>query len=220
MKAIIVGCGRLGTELSERLFKNGHEVVVIDLSEEAFKNLPGDFKGRPLQGDALNLDVLTRAGIEEADALACVTNNDALNMVICYIAQETYHIPRVIARNYDPFSRSLFEDFGVQVVGSASWGAQRIEELLYHEDMRTVFSAGNGEVEIYEIIIPAACEGQRLGELMTTANCVAVSISRAGRARLPQADFALEAGDVLHVSATFEGISVLRDKICGFGKEG
>lgn len=210
MKVIVVGCGRLGSELAYRLYKRGHEVSVIDSVAAAFHNLPSDFQGRIHEGDVLNLDVLRRAGIAEAEALAAVTSSDMLNLVIGQIAQTEYHIKRVVARNYDPHLRSLYEDFGLQLISSTSWGAQRLEEMLYHQEVRTVFSAGNGEVEVYELTIPAAWNGHKLAELMVSDECAAVALTRTGRAMLPKAETTLETGDVLNVSATFGGIEAVR----------
>ena len=68
MKVIVVGCGRFGSELAYRLYKSGHEVAIVDAIPEAFNILPVDFRGRLIEGDALNQDVLHRAGIEHAKA--------------------------------------------------------------------------------------------------------------------------------------------------------
>ncbi len=93
-----------------------------------------------------------------------------------------------------------------------------MEEMLYHEEVYTVFSAGNGEVEIYEFAIPEAWHGRRLGELVPETQCVAVALTHAGQAVLPNADSRLEACDLLHVSATQEGAEALRKRLAG--KEG
>jgi trk system potassium uptake protein len=212
MKIIVVGCGRFGAELAERLFKSGHEVAVIDHSSMAFNNLPPDFQGRLSEGDAMNQDVLHRAGIEEADGLAAVTNSDAYNLIIGRIATSKFHIKNVVARNYDPDARKLYEVVGLQVVSAASWGAQRVEEMLSHGNVKTVFSAGNGEVEIYEIPVQSAMSGRKLGEFTSIPDLVVVSISRTGRAFIPSPDNKLEDGDVLYVSATTEGISEFRER--------
>lgn len=213
MHIIIVGCGRVGAELANRLYQRGNQVAVIDQVEAAFDNLAPDFRGRIVEGDVLNRDVLRRAGIFQADALAAVTNSDALNAVVGHIARSIFQVPCVIVRNYDPRSRPLFEVFGLQVVGSSSWGAQRIEELLYRSDMRTVFSAGNGEVEIYEWMIPREWEGRRLQEFLPMEGCVPVALTRAGRAILPSADTVLQCGDILNWSATGEGMDALRQRL-------
>jgi len=122
MKAIIVGCGRIGAELAYRLFKRGHEVSIIDNVTASFNNLPADFEGRIHEGDALNEDVLIRAGIQNCDVVAAVTNNDALNLVVCHVAKVEFNVTNIVARNYDPIVRDLFETFDIQVVSSTSWG--------------------------------------------------------------------------------------------------
>lgn len=213
MKVIVVGCGRIGSELAYRLFQKGHEVSVIDHEATAFNNLPPDFRGHPVEGEPLHQDVLHRAGIGEAQGLAAVTSSDFLNIVVAYVARTVYHVPHVVTRNYDPRWRGLHEVFGLQVVSSTVWGAQRIEELLHQEEIRAVFSAGNGEVEIYELEVPAAWQGRTLQELIPADQCVPVAFTRAGRARLPSGKAVLEKDDVLHISATLEGIAALRQRL-------
>ena len=213
MNIIVVGCGRVGAELAYRLYQKGHQVTVIDQLDTAFDNLPPDFRGRMVEEEVLNQDVLRRAGIEQADGLAAVTNSDSVNAVVAHVARAAYHVPNVVVRNYDPSWRPLHEAFGLQVVSSASWGAQRLEELLYHAEIRTVFSAGNGEVEIYEFSVPEAWHGRSLQDLLPEGQCLAVALTRAGRAILPSDEMLLEAGDVVLLSATADGIEVLRQQL-------
>jgi trk system potassium uptake protein TrkA len=213
MKVVIVGCGRLGAELAGRLFERGHEVSVIDNNERAFSALPGNFEGRINEGDGINRDVLHRAGIERADAVAVVTDSDVLNAVVGHLARSYYHVSNVIVRNYDPRYRPIMEAYGLQIISALSWGSQRIEEMIYHADVRAVFSAGNGEVEVYEVAVPEKWEGRMVRELVTGDGCVPVSLTRAGRAMIPNADTVLESGDVIHVSATLEGVVTLRERV-------
>jgi trk system potassium uptake protein len=213
VKVIVVGCGRVGSELAYRLYKRGHQVTVVDQVGAAFDNLPPDFRGRTVEGSALSEDVLRRAGMAQAEGLAAVTNSDSLNAVVAHLARTVYRPTHVVVRNYDPHWRSMHEAFGSQVVSSASWGAQRMEELLYQSEIRTVFSAGNGEVEIYEFALPPPWGGQRLRDLMPEGPCQVVALTRGGRAVLPEGDMSLEAGDVLLLSATLEGIDALRARL-------
>ncbi|GAB4461026.1 MAG: potassium uptake protein TrkA [Anaerolineales bacterium] len=216
MNFIIIGCGRVGAELSYHLFKSGHHVVVVDVNKQAFNRLHPDFRGRTLEGEGLAEAVLERAGIQEADGLAAVTNSDALNAVVCHAAREFYNVPVVVARNYDPSLRSVIEAFNLQTVGSTIWGAQRVEELLINPSEKVVYSAGNGEVEIYEIRIPEAWNGRTLGELIgNIRECRAVALTRAGRSFLPEMDTLLQSGDLLTVSSTFNGIGELTACISG-----
>jgi len=213
MKVIVVGCGRMGAELADRLSKRKVDVAVIDINEAAFSNLPADFHGRTVEGDALNKDTMHRAGIEHANALAAVTDSDALNAVICHAAREYYGVELVVARNYQPSSRQIFDTFNIQVISATSWGAQRMEEMLYHSEIRAIYSSGNGEIELYEFTIPAAWDGHAVSEVVPQTNCVVTSLTRAGRASLVGPDFILQTGDIIHISATFEGVEEMRNRL-------
>ncbi len=213
MKVVVVGCGRLGAELATRLFQRGNEVSVIDTSEAAFSKLPANFEGRLNEGDAINRDVLHRAGVERADAVAAVTDSDVLNAVVGHLARSYYNVPNVVVRNHDPRYRPILEVFGLQVVSALSWGAQRVEEMIYNADIRAVFSAGNGEVEIYEVSIPEEWSGHTVGEFADAGGVTPVSLTRAGRATLPSPNMVMETGDVVHVSATLEGVEALRKRM-------
>ena len=214
MNFIVVGCGRVGAELAYRLFKAGHQIVVVDSNRDSFNRLHPEFRGRTLEGEGLAESVLERAGIKEAQGLAAVTNSDTLNAVVAHTAHTIYGVPTVVARNYDPELRPLIEAFGLQTVSSTYWGAQRVEELLTNPLQKTVYSAGNGEVEVYELIIPKAWRGRPLGELLEEpAQCYPVALTRAGRSFLPDTSILLEEGDVLHVSSTFEGVGVVTARL-------
>ncbi len=213
MKVIIVGCGRLGVILAERLLRKKTDLAIIDNVRASFNNLPPDFEGQTIEGEALNQDVLIRAGIDKADALVAVTNCDPLNAVVAHIARTIFNVPHVVVRNYDPRWRELHELFGFQVISSTAWGAQRIEEMIENEDIKMVYSAGNGEVEIYEFEIPDHLTGHKLGEIMNSTESLPVSLTRAGIAMLPDNDTLLAKDDVLQVSATPEGAVHLHNQI-------
>jgi trk system potassium uptake protein TrkA len=213
MKIIIIGCGRLGIELASRLNMAGADLAIVDNIAASFSNLPADFEGLTVEGEALNQDVLLRAGIDKADGLAAVTNCDPLNAVIGHIAKVVYNVPHIVVRNFDPRWRPIHESFHHQLVSSTSWGAQRIEELLYHAEVRTVYSAGNGEVEVYEIEVPKKWDGKKLKEVLISSECIPVSLTRDGRAFLPTPDSVIHADDVFHFTATMEGAQTVKDQI-------
>ena len=209
MFLIIVGCGRVGSELAYRLYQGGHQVTVIDQVGTSFEHLHPEYRGRTVTGEVLGEDVLKRAGIEQADGLAAVTNSDAVNGVVGYVARTIFDVSNVVVRNYDPRFRELHEAFGLQTVASTAWGAQRIEELFHQVQGRTVFSAGNGEVEVYELRVPEEWSGRPLRDLLPAEGCLPVAVTRAGRAALPGPEARLEEGDVVHVSATLAGIEAM-----------
>jgi len=190
-------------------------VTIIDQEPLAFHNLPSDFEGRTLQGQALDRALLERAGIAQAQALAAVTNLDVLNGVVAHVARQVYQVPQVVVRNFDPSRRELLEGFGLQIVSSSSWGAQRIEELVAYRGPKVVFEAGNGEIGVYELMIPGSWQGRRLGELLGDTACAVVALTRAGRSELTDQEASLEAGDILHLSAAPDGAEAVHHRLVG-----
>ena len=215
MNFIIVGCGRVGAELSYKLFKIGHQVVVVDNNQKSFNRLHTDFRGRTVEGEALSSDALERAGVDKADGVAVVTNSDTINAVIGHSVRTHYpNVKQVIVRNYDPAMREMLEAFGLQLVSSTAWGAERVQELLIDPSFRAVFSAGNGEVELYEVNITTKQDGVTILALLDGCKDIVCSaLTRAGRAELPTPETTLKSGDILTVSATLEGVQSLRKKL-------
>jgi trk system potassium uptake protein TrkA len=220
MNFIVVGCGRFGAELAYRLFTNGHQVAVVDANPKAFNRLHPGFRGRTVEGDSLSADTLSRAAADKADGLAVVTNSDTMNAVIGHTVRVHYpNVKQVIVRNYDPAMRGMLEAFGLQIVSSTAWGAERVQELLLDPSFRAVFSAGNGEVEMYEMFISEKFSGSAISSLLNGCEgIVCAALTRAGRAELPSPNAILQKGDILTVSATLEGVQSLRAKL-GEGKE-
>lgn len=156
---------------------------------------------------------LERAGIETAQALAAVTSSDNINAIVSRIARDIYHIDRVVARLYSPRRAAIYEKLSLQTISSSSWGAHRIEQLLVHPGMQSVFSAGNGEVQIYEITVPSEWSGRRISELVPMEHAVPVTLARNGKGFLPHEESLLEPQDILQVSSTPEGVKILRERI-------
>jgi len=215
MYAIIIGCGRVGSELASLLSQRGHDVTVIDYVGSSFSHLDPAWRGRTIEAEAMADGVLERAGVRQAQALASVTNSDAVNAVVAHVARTVYGVPSVVSRNYDPRWRPLHEAMGLRMVSSTAWGAQRLEELLENRRMRPVFSAGNGEIELYELDVPPAWEGRLLSELLAGVSCTPFSVTHGGRAAAPDPAATLHAGDLLHVGAGLEGASALRGRLYG-----
>ncbi len=210
---IIVGCGRVGVELALSVYGKGHIVTVVDSNPRAFDRLGPEFRGRTVQGDGFAEDALKRAGIETADAFAAVTTSDSVNIVAARVARDLFHVAHVVARVYNPRRAPIYEKLGLQTVASSSWGAQRVELLLLHPGLQSVYAAGNGEVQLYEVSIPHEWEGRTVGELVPAEGAVPAALARGGRASLPGRDTLLKAHDLLQVSATAEGAAILRQRL-------
>ena len=98
MHVVVVGCGRVGSGLARTLEESGHTVAVVDRRRKAFERLPEGFSGKTVLGVGFDRDRLKAAGIEEASALAAVTNGDNSNILVARVARETFGIENVIAR--------------------------------------------------------------------------------------------------------------------------
>jgi len=216
MNIVIVGCGRVGVELALSLHLD-HAVSVIDREARSFDRLGLHFSGRTIQGHGMDRIALERAGIESADAVAAVTSSDNVNAIVARVARDVYRVNRVVARVYNPRRASIYEKLGLQTVSSSAWGAHRIEQLLIHPGMQSISSAGNGEVQVYEMIIPSEWSGRKLSEMIPVEHAIPVAITRNGKGILPRAEIVLEPQDILQVSSTPEGVKILRERARGNG---
>jgi trk system potassium uptake protein TrkA len=130
MKAIIMGCGRVGARLAGLLDADGHLITILDTDTYSFRRLPASFKGNALVGNGLDQEVLKRAGIEKADAFVAVTQGDNRNIMAAQIAKHIYNVPKVISRIYDPLRQELYSTLGLDTISPTTIFAQIIKEKL------------------------------------------------------------------------------------------
>lgn len=116
MNIMIIGCGRVGSELAALFDRRGHDVSVVDRREDSFDMLPEDFGGFTTVGVPIDQDILKKAGIETCDAVCAVTTDDNLNIMAAQLAEEIYKIPRVFARISDVDKVDVFQGFGIHTV--------------------------------------------------------------------------------------------------------
>ncbi len=116
MNIVILGCGRVGSELAALFDKRGHDVSVVDRRAESFDSLPGDFSGFTTAGVPIDQDILKKAGIETCDAVCAVTTDDNLNIMAAQLAEEIFKVPRVFARISDVDKVDVFRGFGIHTV--------------------------------------------------------------------------------------------------------
>jgi trk system potassium uptake protein TrkA len=130
MQVIVIGCGKVGSNLAFKLYQNGHDVVIVDSESDAFTMLDPDFNGITITGVPIDQDVLKQAGIETADALAAVTKDDNINIMVCQVAREIFNIPRVIARIYNPEREHVFHQFGLETICPTNMTVDAVMDLL------------------------------------------------------------------------------------------
>jgi trk system potassium uptake protein len=130
VKIVILGCGRVGATLATMLDRAGHQVSIIDYSNEAFRRLDPKFGGETLIGNGVDEEILMRAGIKDADAFAAVTNGDNRNIMASQIAKEIFNVKRVVCRIYDPMRQSTYNELGLDTISPTIVGAQMMFEAL------------------------------------------------------------------------------------------
>ena len=116
MKAVIMGCGRVGARVASLLDHTGNDVTVIDVDSRAFERLPATFGGDTIIGTGIDEDVLRRAGIEDADAFIAVSNGDNRNIMAAQVARLVFNVPEVVCRIYDPVREDTYRRLGLTTV--------------------------------------------------------------------------------------------------------
>jgi trk system potassium uptake protein TrkA len=199
LRIIIVGCGRLGSELANSLWLDRHDIAVIDEDPEAFKRLVKTFTGERITGHALDQETLLAAKTTEADAFVSVTGDDNLNIISARIAREIYFVPRVVTRIYDPIRANIYERLGVSTVSTTAWAVSKIEDLIFHRALDTQLSFGNGEVELVRVAIPVGLFGKTVDSITIPGELQVAVITRHGRPFIPTLGTVFESGDVARI---------------------
>jgi trk system potassium uptake protein TrkA len=199
MKVIVMGCGKVGEQLCRLLDHAGHEVTVIDADATALTHLGQEFKGRKIQGIGFDRDVLIQAGIEQAEGFAATSPSDNANIVAARIARNIFHVPRVVARLYDPRRAEIYRRLGLTTLSMTAWGAERINELLTHTNIDPVFSFGRGEVSLVSIEITPQLEGHHTKDLTVPGEIHVSAITRDNEAIIPSLGTELKSGDIVYL---------------------
>lgn len=205
MRFVILGCGRVGSQLAMALSVEGHEIAIIDKDENAFRRLNPSFQGQTIRGIGFDRDVLVRAGIEKADGFASVTNGDNSNIISALIAKRVFQVPRVITRIYDPARASIYKKFGIPTISSTVWGANELREHLLYAELKSEMSFGSGEVDLLEFEITAQLVGRTVGELSIEGQAIVTCVVRLGTAMVPTDAMVFHEGDLVYacVSTSF-----------------
>ncbi|MFN8485045.1 MAG: TrkA family potassium uptake protein [Anaerolineae bacterium] len=202
MHIIVIGCGRMGSGLAELLDRKGHSVVVVDKDASTCERLAPSFRGRQVVGVGIDRDVLLQAGIERADGLAALTSSDDTNVVAARLARQVFHVPRVVARVYDPRKAEIYQRLGLPTVSTTTWGIHRASEVLTFSHLDSVHSLGSGGVDIVETEAPALLVGRPISSLTAPGEISVIAITRNNQTFLPSPGATFRAGDLVHLAVT------------------
>lgn len=209
MHVVVVGCGRVGSGLAVSLTAEGHTVAIVDRNRRSFRRLPEDWTGERVVGSGFDRDDLERAGAIGADALAAVTSGDNTNILTVRIARETYHIPRVVARIYDPRRAEIYQRLGIPTVATVTWTIDQVRRRLLPEVTTGEWADASGKLLLVDRAMPEGWAGRRLAGVEIPGRVRLVGVTRAGLPRLDAAELVGQEGDQLHVAVMADALDEL-----------
>jgi trk system potassium uptake protein TrkA len=198
MYVIIAGAGKVGWNLARELISKGNEVTLIESDRSWYLTVEQELEHAVQYGDATELWVLERAGVQRADLVIAVTGDDEDNLLICQVAKEKYLCERIIARINNPRNRPWFEMLGIAPAVSAT---DLILRLIEHEvpdyGLVHLLDLRDEELEIIEVEInegsPVA--GKTVAEVDLPEGSLIISLLRGGKGFVPKGDSQILAGD-------------------------
>jgi trk system potassium uptake protein len=198
MYVVIAGGGKVGWNLARELIEKGNEITLIESRRDRYLTIEQELEHAVQYGDATELWVLERAGIQRADLVIAVTGDDEDNMLICQVAKEKYLCDRIIARVNNPRNRQWFELLGIQPAVSAT---DLILRLIEHEvpsyGLVHLLDLRDEHLEIIEVEVGAGAPaaGSRVADVPLPQGSLIISVLREGGGFVPAPDTVIEAGD-------------------------
>src|SRR3954447_22105094 len=198
MYVIIAGAGKVGWNLARELLEKDNEVTVIEADRRRYLTVEQELEHAVHYGDATELWVLERAGINRADLVVAVTGDDEDNLLICQVAKEKYLVDRIIARCNNPRNLEHFKLLGIQPAVSAT---DLILRLIEHEvpsyGLVHLLDLPEERLEIIELVVSdmAPAAGRQVQDLEMPEGALVISVLREGGGFVPKADTVIQPGD-------------------------
>jgi trk system potassium uptake protein TrkA len=213
MKIIIMGCGRVGSQVSQLLVSQGHDVAVIDHDANALARLGQDFNGRVVRGLGFDRNVLLEAGVETAEGFVAASSSDNANIVAARIARNIFRVPRVVARLYDPVRAEVYRRLGLTSISSTSWGAERIVEVVTHTDLDVLHIFRDGGTAIVRIEAPARLNGFPVAQMNIPGEVGVTAITRNDHTFIPVSGAEFQEGDVIYLAVIASAMDRLEEML-------
>ena len=213
-----MGCGRVGILLTQELCKAGHDVSVIDKNPAAFDRLPPGFEATQVVGLGFDREVLEEAGIKEADAFLAVSSGDNSNIVSARVAREHYHVPRVIARIFDPARADIYERLNIPTVATTRWGVKQIMLMLTHEREEIKEGMAGGTLLRMRLPVPSHLVGKHVSELNVDGKILVAGVDRGGSGFIPVPSSTFQEDDVAHLVLHKDEMDLLDELLAPVGE--
>lgn len=215
MHIIVGGCGRVGADLAERLSDEGHDVVVIDVSQQSFDRIGTTFNGESVIGNITDKAILGRAGINRADALAAVTPSDNANLMAVQIATRLFDVPHTVARLFNPQREGSYRKMGVRYVSETSMVVAALRNDLQPDSFPVHLSRSEDEFSMVEVLVTATGRGVSIAEVERVGDVRVALLQRGIRSRLPRQDDRLLEEDLVVCAVKRAGKRRLRELLVG-----
>jgi len=222
MNIIIVGCGKVGNKIAERLSCEAHHnITVIDIRGESISDAISMYDIMGVTGSGVNVDVLRDAGVETADILIAVTGSDEINLFTCLLAKklgDCQTIARVRKPEYNNEISLFKEDLGLaMVINPELTAAMEIARILRFPSAIQIDTFAKGRVEILKFRITENCAVKelRIADVRKKFNCdvLVCGVERDGEAFIPKGDFILKTNDRVSIVASIKNAADFFKKI-------
>jgi trk system potassium uptake protein TrkA len=217
---VVMGCGRVGSALAHDLARLEHSVAVIDQDAHAFRRLGEHFPGKAVAGIGFDRDTLIAAGIEHAAAFAAVSSGDNSNIIAARVARETFSVPKVVARIYDPKRAEVYERLGIPTVATVPWTANRLLKTLLGDTLAEAWRDPSGAVALVHVEPDEGWVGHPVAEFEAATGTRVGVLTRFGTGQLPTADGLIQSGDTLHALVGDDQVERLREAAGHAPKQG
>jgi trk system potassium uptake protein TrkA len=164
-------------------------------------------------GLGFDRELLEEAGIRDADAFIAVSSGDNSNIVSARVALEHFHVPKVIARIYDPRRAEIYGRLNIPTVATTTWGIKQIQLMLLHDREEIRESLGGGDILRVRVPVPEHLIGKPANTLNVDGKILVAGVSRGGTGFLPTPDSTLQAGDYLVVMMVKDGLEMLDQQL-------
>ena len=166
MNILVVGCGKVGARLATQLSIEGHDVSIVDKDDESFEMLGEEFEGFKTSGIPIDQDVLKKAGIENCDALAAVSSDDNINIMVSQLARSIFKVPTVLARIYDPKRENVFSHFGLHTVCPTNLTVSAVRSALTEIEKPQIVNFGSHTVSFTTNDVPKSLVGKSVESVL------------------------------------------------------
>jgi trk system potassium uptake protein TrkA len=211
MYVIIVGCGRVGSELAKLLAGEGHDVVIIDREQKSLERLGNTFNGLSLVGNGFDLALLKQAGIEKADAFCAVTNGDNTNLISAQVAKKIFKVPKVITRVYDPRRAHIYRALGLDILNGTTLFASMIRDKIV-ESRFTSYLIETKDLGVIEIEVKNSLVGKTIQEVNIPQEFLVVAIRKLEGVLIPEPKTVLKEKDILMAVVKVASLKKIKDK--------